>query len=208
MSDEMLGALDEIYANANRLVGSVRDDQWDDKTPCSEWNVRDLVQHMSGTSGVCYAAATRTEMDPNAEPGDDPVTEFAAASAAASAAWRGEDALEGMVSVPADMPAIAALGVNIIDIGTHVWDLATALDQDHGLSPEPGPRRLPGYGRSHAGARRRGRIRQCLRSGRAGAGRTRQPGGLQPLLRRSLPPVQHGLRSRRKYQCVRYRAVP
>lgn len=136
MSDEMLGALDEIYANANRLVGSVSDDQWEDKTPCSEWSVRDLVQHMSGTSGVCYAAATRTEMDPNAEPGDDPVAEFAAASAAASAAWRGEDALEGMVSVPADMPAIAALGVNIIDIGTHVWDLATALDQDHGLSPE------------------------------------------------------------------------
>ncbi len=136
MSDEMLGALDEIYANANRLVGSVRDDQWDDKTPCSEWNVRDLVQHMSGTSGVCYAAATRTDMNPDAEPGDDPVADFAAASAAAASAWRGEGALDGMVSVPADMPAVAALGVNIIDIGTHVWDLASALDQDHGLSAE------------------------------------------------------------------------
>ena len=136
MSDEMLGALDKVYASANRLVGSVRDDQWDNKTPCSEWNVRDLVQHMTGTSGVCYASATRTEMDTNAEPGDDPVSDFAAASAATAAAWRSDGALDGMVSVPADMPAIAALGVNIIDIGTHVWDLATATDQDHDLSPE------------------------------------------------------------------------
>ncbi len=136
MSDEMLNALDEIYANANRLVGSVRADQWDDKTPCSEWNVRDLVQHMTGTTNVCLAAATRTELDQNAEPGEDPAADFAAASAATAAAWRGEGALEGMVSVPADMPAIAALGVNIIDIGTHVWDLATAIEQDHGLTPE------------------------------------------------------------------------
>jgi hypothetical protein len=34
------------------------------------------------------------------------------------------------------MPAVAALAVNIIDIGTHTWDLATAIGRDHGLSPE------------------------------------------------------------------------
>jgi uncharacterized protein (TIGR03086 family) len=157
MNDEMLDALDEIYANANRLVASVQDDQWEDKTPCTEWNVRDLVDHMTGTSRICYAAATRTDLDASAgagndgggaggagagnaddglAPGRDQVAEFAAAAAATAAAWRGAGALDGMVSVPAEMPAVAALAVNIIDIGTHTWDLGTAIGRDHALSPE------------------------------------------------------------------------
>ena len=32
------------------------------------------------------------------------------------------------------MPAVACLGINIIDIGTHTWDLATAIGADPGLS--------------------------------------------------------------------------
>ena len=136
MSEAMLDGLDHIYANANRLVASIQVDQWDDKTPCSEWNVRDLVQHMTGTSKALTASATRTIPDTDTPPGNDTVAEFAEASAAATAAWRADGALDGMVTIPVEMPAVAALGVNIIDIGTHVWDLATALDADHGLSAE------------------------------------------------------------------------
>lgn len=29
-------------------VNAVRDDQWDDATPCTEWRVRDLVNHVAG----------------------------------------------------------------------------------------------------------------------------------------------------------------
>ncbi len=36
MSHEMLTTLDEINANANRLIGEVRDDQWSAPTPCTE----------------------------------------------------------------------------------------------------------------------------------------------------------------------------
>jgi uncharacterized protein (TIGR03086 family) len=136
MSEEMLDTLDEVYSNANRLVAGVRGDQWEDKTPCTEWNVRDLVEHMTGTSRLLKASATRTEVDTRTGSGEDPVADFSAASAAAASAWRTDGAVEGMVSVPADMPAVAALGVNILDIGIHSWDLAVATDQDHGLSPE------------------------------------------------------------------------
>jgi uncharacterized protein (TIGR03086 family) len=143
MDNEMLNALDEVYANANRLVASVRDDQWENETPCSEWNVRELVDHMTGTSRICCSAASRTDPQASADgaahrdaAADETAAVFAAAAEAAAAAWRGAGALDGMVSVPAEMPAVAALGVNIIDIGTHAWDLATAIDQDSGLSPE------------------------------------------------------------------------
>lgn len=137
MTDEMLSALDEIYANANRLVAGVDSSQWELETPCSEWNVKDLVNHMVGTSKLCAASASRGEVEQvDDHLGDDPVGSFATAAEAAATAWRAEGATEGEVTLPAEMPAIAALGVNIIDIGTHVWDLATAVGQEHGLSGE------------------------------------------------------------------------
>lgn len=138
MSDEMLSALDEINANANRLVSSIEPNQWEAATPCSEWDVRALVNHMTGTTKLFGASALRTAPDapPDAEHlGDDPARAFASATAAASAAWRSDGALEGSVSIPGEMPAVACLGINIIDIGTHTWDLASAIGADHGLSP-------------------------------------------------------------------------
>ncbi len=134
---KMLDALDSIYENANRLVADVTAEQWSAQTPCTEWKVRDLVNHMVGTSRFLVAAATRaTPSDaPDADHlGDDPVGAFAAAAKMSSEAWRSDGAIDGMVTIPAEMPAIAALGVNIIDIGTHCWDLAEAIGADHGLS--------------------------------------------------------------------------
>lgn len=139
MSTEMLSALDEINRSANRLVGSVSADQWEAPTPCTEWSVRNLVNHMTGTTKLIGASAARTEPTdpPDADHlGDAPVAAFAAATEATSSAWRSDGALDGMVSVPAEMPAVACLGVNIIDIGTHCWDLATAIGGDLGLSDD------------------------------------------------------------------------
>ncbi len=139
MSTEMLDAIDQLNTNANRLIGGVAADQWDIPTPCTEWTVRDLVNHMTGTTIVLASSASR--IAPTVAPdsdhlGEHPAAAFAAAAAATQAAWNIDGALEGMTTVPAEMPAVAALGVNIIDIGTHCWDLAEATGQDHGLSPE------------------------------------------------------------------------
>jgi uncharacterized protein (TIGR03086 family) len=135
MSAEMLDTLDDIYANANRLVAGVGTEQWELPTPCTEWDVRQLVNHMAGSSKVCAAAASRGSRPSGDDHlGDAPVASFASAARQAQLAWRAEGATEGQVSIPADMPAIAALAVNILDIGTHSWDLATATGQDHGLN--------------------------------------------------------------------------
>ncbi|MDH3705059.1 MAG: TIGR03086 family metal-binding protein [Acidimicrobiia bacterium] len=137
MSEEMLSALDEVYTEANRLVAAIDDDQWAASTPCTEWDVRALVNHMMVTSKVLAASARRQAPSADAEAdhlGDDPTGSFAAQGADTLAAWRGQGALDGMVEVPVEMPAVAALGVNILDVGTHVWDLATATGQPFGLS--------------------------------------------------------------------------
>ena len=139
MSAEMLDAMDEIFVNANRLIAGVADDQWEDKTPCTEWDVRALVNHMATTTTFFGHIASRTApTDPPDSDllGDDPSGSYSARSSTTAAAWRGDGATDGMVDQPAEMPAVAALGVVIIDIGTHCWDLAMATNQDVGLSPE------------------------------------------------------------------------
>ena len=99
--------------------------------------MRDLVNHMAQTSKTMTASAERAARPEGEEHlGDDPVASFAAAATAAQAAWHADGALDGNVEIPFDMPAQVALSINVLDVGTHVWDLASALGQDHGLSAE------------------------------------------------------------------------
>ena len=139
MSDHLLDTLDAIYANADRLVANVADGRWTDPTPCTEWNVHDLVNHMGYTSRVFVASASRSVPDFDAADdhlGSDRAAGFSARAAATVAAWRADGAAEGTVHVPVEIPAEVAISINILDIGIHSWDLATATGQDHGLTEE------------------------------------------------------------------------
>ena len=139
MSDQLLDQLDSVYANARRLVAGIGDDQWELPTPCSEWDVRQLVNHMGFTARTLAASANRADI--SFAPDDDHVGADALAgldrlATASVAAWRSPGAVDGMVQIPAEMPAVAALSANVLDIGIHCWDLATATGQDHGLGDD------------------------------------------------------------------------
>lgn len=138
-AQDLLSIFEGVAANANRLAAKVGDDQWSSDTPCSEWNTRQLVNHMAGTCNFFVASAGRVA--PAGTPdddhvGDDPVGGLATATANVVAAWHAEGALEGMVTAPGDMPAVVALGINLLDVGTHCWDLAQSIGEDHGLTAE------------------------------------------------------------------------
>ena len=138
-AQQLLAIFEGVTANANRLAGLVADDQWTLETPCSEWNTHQLVNHMAGTCNFFVSSAGRVE--PTGTPdddhvGDEPVGGLAAATATVVAAWNAHGALEGMVTAPGEMPAVAALGINLLDLGTHCWDLAKSIGQDHGLTNE------------------------------------------------------------------------
>ena len=138
MSD-LIDTLDAIYANADRLVANVADDQWDAPTPCTEWSVQDLVNHMGYTSRIFVASASRTAPDFDAADdhlGADRAAGFASRAGATMAAWRSEGAAEGMVAIPAEVPADVAMSINILDIGIHSWDIAVATGQEHGLTDD------------------------------------------------------------------------
>lgn len=139
MSDELLTTLTTIQANARRLAAGVRADQWESPTPCSDWNVRQLVNHMGFTNRILGGAAlgqTPTFGPDDDHIGTDAVAGFVERSKANEAAWHSDGALDGSVQVPFEMPKATALSVNVLDIGIHCWDLATATAQDHGLTAE------------------------------------------------------------------------
>ena len=45
------GALyEEAAAGTRRYIAGLRADQWDNATPCDDWNVRQVVNHIVGTA--------------------------------------------------------------------------------------------------------------------------------------------------------------
>jgi uncharacterized protein (TIGR03086 family) len=127
---EITDALERTFQHAHGVSAGVRPEQYDDKTPCDEWNVRDLLEHMIGAvAGLGNAAAGR----PGGEftLAADPAEQFGAVSAETLAAWRRPGVLGTTIEFgPGPMPGAALANINLIDTATHTWDLAKATGQD------------------------------------------------------------------------------
>jgi uncharacterized protein (TIGR03086 family) len=130
---DIIDSLDSTFQHAHGVIAGVRPDQMGDRTPCPDWTVRDLLDHMIGVvSGLGAAAAGRARAPFELAP--DPAAQFDAASASAMAAWRSPGALDRVVDGgPGPMPGRVLAGINLLDTATHTWDLATATGQPAAL---------------------------------------------------------------------------
>lgn len=130
-------ALERVLGTVQLLVEGIRAQQWDDPTPCSDWNVRDLTNHVvlgnrmfaDILSGGTPATAGPERADTGQVPGDVPAA-CREVGEALLAAFRQPGALERMVTVPfGTVPGIAALHLRITELLAHGWDLARATGQ-------------------------------------------------------------------------------
>ena len=129
--------------NWQRLLEGVGADQWTASTPCTEWDVRTLVNHLVNEQRwmpPLLAGATIAEVGDRFDGdllGDDPL---AAAERAAS---------EAMAAVPpavagdriahlsyGDEPAAEYARSVGVDLLVHSWDLAAAIGAERALPPE------------------------------------------------------------------------
>ena len=115
------------------LVDGTRDDQLDIQTPCSEWKVRDLLNHVIG-GGHMFATGLRGETFEGGGPtdlvGDDHRAAFRESVAGFTAALADTNDLNQPVSLPfGTLPAAAALQLAAGDLLVHSWDLAQATGQ-------------------------------------------------------------------------------
>ena len=117
---DVTDALDASAERAVELLGQVVPEQWDNPTPCTEWNVRTLVGHLIvATQGCCAllkgAPAARYvslyDRQGNAA-GTDPVTTLKNAVRSVRAAFAEPGALERTVHHPiGDIPGSRLLGM-------------------------------------------------------------------------------------------------
>ena len=124
---------------ARSVLANVGADQLDLPTPCKDWKVADLIDHLVGGQHWSRCAMEGTEMTDSgagAAQGDF-VTTFDDAARANLDAFSADGALARTVNPGfGDMPAAALLGLSATDTFTHAWDLASATGQDTDLAPE------------------------------------------------------------------------
>src|SRR5450631_2896296 len=107
-------------------------------TLCTEWTVKDLINHMVGGSTMFAISAEEGSVPDEMlgqlmggdNVGNDPKGAWARASKRAMAAFELPGAMEKIVKLPfGEMPAGVALNIAIFDVATHSVDLARATGQ-------------------------------------------------------------------------------
>jgi len=136
-------AFDRAVAFTAGVVKGVRADQVEVPTPCTEWTVAALLNHLVGTlwlaAGLLADRPPRHALAPGGLPavdlvGGDPAAAYAEAAAAALAVAGAGDALVRTHATPLGaMPGPLLAGFTTLDIAVHGWDLATATGQDADL---------------------------------------------------------------------------
>ncbi len=136
---EQVIALEEALANTSRLVAGITEDQWSVATPCSRWNVRQLVNHTAGVMANFSNGARGEPIAGDADDfdlGDDAAAAFGELMTANVAAWNERGELDSVVHLgEAEFPGAVALTINMLDAYVHGWDIAQATGQDAQLDP-------------------------------------------------------------------------
>lgn len=121
------------------VLANVTADQLDKATPCANWSVADLIDHLVGAQHWARSGMEGMEMSETGEgsaQGDFRAI-FADAAARSLAAFEVDGALAKTVNPGfGDMPAAALMGMATTDTFQHAWDLATATGQDNKLDAE------------------------------------------------------------------------
>lgn len=130
------GALDGFA----RRLAMVGDDEWATPTPCVDWDVRALVNHVLGELlwvPPLLAGRTIAEVGDQFDGdvlGDDPMEAWTDAAASVLAAAEEPGAQERTVHLSfGDFPGSDYLGQVTADVVIHTWDLAQALRTDSEL---------------------------------------------------------------------------
>jgi uncharacterized protein (TIGR03086 family) len=137
VTDEV-ATLELTLAQTDRIVSSVRDDEWSLPTPCEGWDVSKVSSHLVGAMRKFRIAAEgRTPEWGVPEPVEgDLVDAYRQASADLLAAWRTPGALDTTRDFAGrQVPAVYMLGLHRTEVVLHGWDVAKAVGRTDDLDP-------------------------------------------------------------------------
>jgi uncharacterized protein (TIGR03086 family) len=124
--------LSDVLHKTGDIVAAVRDDQLELPTPCPEYDVAMLRNHIVAWAQVFEAGANeRTyDGDPTTFHSPDPAADFQITATGIIDGWR-EHGLDREVAVSggSKQPGLMVLNMTLMEYLTHGWDLATATSQ-------------------------------------------------------------------------------
>jgi uncharacterized protein (TIGR03086 family) len=140
---ELIPLLDSALDAFTARVEAVREDQWTAPTPCTEWNVAELVMHIVDehrwAPPLLAGHDLKTSADIVAGTSDrgDPARNWDAAATESRRAFGEPGVLDRTVELSRGAtPVSDYLGEMIGDMVIHSWDLGKAIGYDQPL-PEP-----------------------------------------------------------------------
>lgn len=137
----------ELYRRAidefGGRVALVKDDQWHNDTPCTDWDVRVLVNHLVNEDRWVPPLLDGQTIDQVGDRfdgdllGDDPKQAWKEASEEALAAAGRPGAMEATAHLSfGDFPGRDYVMQVLVDHVIHAWDLARGIDADDALDPD------------------------------------------------------------------------
>jgi uncharacterized protein (TIGR03086 family) len=140
---KLLDAHGEALREFDGAVHLITGAQWAAPTPCSDWSVRELVNHLVSEQlwvPHLLAGATLTEVGDRYDGdvlGEDPVGVWERAAAAAREAWTAPGAPGRRVQLSfGETDGADYCWQMTFDLAVHAWDLATALGAPQPIRPE------------------------------------------------------------------------
>jgi uncharacterized protein (TIGR03086 family) len=121
------------------LLRGIRDDQLDAPTPCPDYSLGDLVDHIGGLAvGFTWAATKEFPPEAGARPSGDASRlpadwrdQFAERLATMAEVWRAPEAWQGMTQAGGvDLPGEVTGLIAIDELVVHGWDVAVATGQE------------------------------------------------------------------------------
>lgn len=144
VSEPDIAALHRRALESTRVVVVGLDPtRWEAPTPCEEWTIRELLNHVivgnwwaARLASGASIADVGTELDGD-QVGDDPRSSYDSSADAAARAFEAPGALEAPCAVSyGPVPGSVYAGHRFIDVLIHGWDLAVAGGQDPTLAPD------------------------------------------------------------------------
>lgn len=127
--DQLRRSLDAV----DSVIGSVRPEQWSAATPCDEWDVQRVVEHLVGLNRL-FAAMLEGGAPPprgDALAAEDLASQFRESSTTLLHAFGQPGVLERSYTSPmGSATGHERLMIRLYDLLAHGWDIARAIGED------------------------------------------------------------------------------
>jgi uncharacterized protein (TIGR03086 family) len=138
-TDAVLNSLERTHEHVTTLIIATDETRWPAPTPCAEWRVEELLEHLV-TLNLRYAATANREQPPDPDPDllrPDPPSAYRAAVRASNAAFSRKGMLNEWYPSPWGEMKGAAIAQHVVnELLAHACDLAIALQRPTDVLPD------------------------------------------------------------------------